>query len=131
VASVYAEHAREIAREYEGVLVMECFDFPKAFSLDIIDELAILLYPFSPVYLARPDLGVTDFTIYANCNFQGVCADLQNKPWPAAKAGEFLMAFSESARARRLSTYVHGVGSTDVSRVVNEASIDFLDGDVI
>ncbi|MEE8393243.1 MAG: hypothetical protein V3R66_02780, partial [Rhodospirillales bacterium] len=66
--------------------------------------------------------------IFANCNFQGASVDLMNKPWPEDKVRSFFEEFVGGARTRRLSTYVHGVGSSPIAKA---AGCDYMDGEQV
>lgn len=131
VASEFAAACRALDNDLVGRFIIEVCHFPKIVDMSFLDDLAILLYPFSPIYIARPNTGWTDFKLIANCNYQGVAIDLQDKAWPAEKVGPFLAEFVRNARSNRLPAYLHGVGSPAIASAGNEAGFDFLDGRLI
>lgn len=131
VASALAEECRQVEKAAMSMVTFEAVHFPKGHALSILDDLAILLYPFSDRYIGRPPSGSLDFTSFANTNFAGVTFDLKNKAWPVDKVRPFLENFTTSAKNNRLSTYLHGVGTPEIASLAEELGYDFVDGDAI
>lgn len=115
VAAEFAVECRQFEDDLKGLLVVEVFNFPMKLDIGLLDDIAVILHAFSPVYLARPNPGWTDFRVFANCNFQGVALDLRNKPWPVDKVAPYLQEFVNSARANRLPVYLHGVATSQIA----------------
>ena len=128
VASAFSETCRQMEPELKEHFVVEAFNFAPNMNLSFLDNVAILFYPFSPVYLARPNRGWLDFKILANCNFQGVSMDMQNKSWPVEKVQPYLTNFVLNSQAHRLPTYAHGLATPAIATAAKEANFDFLDG---
>ena len=131
VASAFTQKCREIDQDMKDQFTVEAFNFPKNMSLGYLDDIAILLYPFSPVYIARPNMGWSDFTVLANCNFQGASIDLHDKPWPIEKAQPYLEDFVRNCQANRLPAYAHGMGTPEIASAAKAAGFDYLDGKVV
>ena len=80
VATSFADVCREIEGQFSGQLIFEIFNFPERFTLDYLDQLGILVFPFSKYYTARPSPSLIDFKLFANCNFQGVASISRTSP---------------------------------------------------
>ena len=128
IASEFTETCREIDDDVRANFVFEVGNFPKKLPLSLIDDLAILMYPFCRYYLARPNVGQLDLKVFANTNFQGVALDFRDKPWPIGKAKPAIEKFFASAQRQRLSTYLHGVGSKEILEAAMACPFDFADG---
>lgn len=131
VANAFADKCREIESQFSGRLIFEIFNFPENFTLDYLDQLGILVFPFSKYYTARPSPSQIDFKNFANCNFQGVAFDLKNKPWPADKIRPHLEKFRQSAEFNRLVPHLRGVGSQEILDVARELDFKFFSGSVV
>lgn len=127
-ANVFAEKCRDMHNNSEGKLVFELFNFPEKFSLDYLDNLSILVFPFCRHYIARPRPGWTNFTIFTNCNFQGVSFHLMGKAWPVDQIKPHLQTFCASAGAGRLHTYVHGIANQAIDKAARSAGFTYLNG---
>lgn len=127
-ANAFAEKCREIQNNSEGKLVFELFNFPEKLSLEYLDNLAITVFPFCRHYIARPRPGWTNFTIFTNCNFQGVSFHLMDKAWPAEQIKPHLQTFCASAGAGRLHTYLHGIANETLDKAARTAGFTYLNG---
>ena len=127
-ANAFAENCRSIQRQSGGQLVFELFNFPEKFNLEYLDNLSITVFPFCRHYVARPSPGWTDFTIFSNCNFQGVAFDLMDKDWPADRIKPHLKTFCAAAAAGRLDAYAHGIGSEIILDAARRAGFKYLVG---
>ncbi|MBT3991491.1 MAG: hypothetical protein HON14_05890 [Rhodospirillaceae bacterium] len=131
VASALTSSCRELLNSYNDQVMFELMNFPPKFSIDYLDNLGILIYPFSPDYIARPNPAWTDFTIFANCNFQGVSFDLKNKAWPADKIQPHLEKFCKSATANRLTPYLLGAATPEIQGVAIDLGFKFICGNAV
>lgn len=127
-ANVFAEKCRDMQNNSEAKLVFELFNFPEKLSLDYLDNLSITVFPFCRHYIARPRPGWTNFTIFTNCNFQGVSFHLMDKAWPAVQIKPHLQNFCASAGAGRLHTYVHGIANEAIDKAARSAGFTYLNG---
>lgn len=131
VANAFTKTCRELEEVFSGHIIFEAMNFPEPLTLAAVDDLAILLFPFSDRYLARPHLGAKDFKVFANCNFYGVSLHLQDKPWPVDKVIPHLENFVAKAKANRLPAYLHGAGTGAIVDAALAAGCDFVDGAAI
>ena len=131
LTKVFGELCRSIPEEARTNLIFEVMNLPRTPPLEMVDNLAILLFPFCRFFIARPQPGCTDFTVFTNCNFQGVCFNLKNKPWPVDKIRPDLAAFKESAFAGRMATYLHGCATPEIVAAANGLGIEYLDGSAV
>jgi hypothetical protein len=127
-ANVFAEKCQAMHNSSDGNLVFELFNFPEKLSLDYLDNLSITVFPFCRHYIARPRPGWTNFTIFTNCNFQGVSFHLMDKAWPAAQIKPHLQTFCASAGGGRLDTYGHGVANEGIGDAARSAGFKYLNG---
>ncbi len=131
LTTVFGDLCRAIPEDARANLIFEVMNLPRTPQLDVIDNLAILLFPFCRFFIARPQPGCTDFTTFTNCNFQGVCFNLKNKPWPVDKIQPDLAAFKENAFACRMATYLHGCATPEIVAVANGLGFEYLDGSAV
>ena len=131
VATEFADGCREFLADNNSQIVFEMVNLPAKFTIDYLDHLGILVFPFCQEYIARPSPAWTDFTIFANCNFQGVSFDLKNKAWPADKIQPHLEKFCQSANLNRLTPYLLGAASSDIQGLANELGFKFVAGKAI
>jgi hypothetical protein len=131
VASAFINACREMLSEYNGQIVCEMMNFPAKFSIDYLDNLGILVYSYSPEYIARPNPAWTDFKIFANCNFQGVSFDLKNKAWPTDKIQPHLEKFCKSANMNRLTPYLLGAATPEIQSVAVDLGFKFVAGSAV
>ncbi len=127
-ANVFTEKCRDMHNNSEGELVFELFSFPEKLSLDYLDNLSITVLPFCRHFIARPRSGWNNFTIFANCNFQGVSFHLMDKAWPAELIKPHLQTFCASAGAGRLHTYVHGIANDTIDKAARTAGFTYING---
>ena len=131
VASEFADGCREFLADVNGQIIFEMMNLPPKFTIDYLDHLGILVFPFCQEYIARPSPAWTDFTIFANCNFQGVSFDLKNKAWPPDKIQPHLEKFCQSANLNRLTPYLLGAASSDIQGLANELGFKFVAGKAV
>ena len=108
--------------------MFELFNFPDKLSLDYLDNLAITVFPFCRDYIARPRPGWTNFTIFTNCNFQGVSFHLMDKAWPAEQIKPHLQTFCSAALEGRLDAYVHGIANEVIGDATRRAGFKYMNG---
>ncbi len=131
VARALTGACRELLNSYNGKIIFEMMNFPAKISIDYLDNLGILVYPFSSEYIARPSPSWTDFTIFANCNFQGVSFDLKNKDWPVDKIRPHLEKFCKSADRNRLTPYLLGAATSDIKGTAIDLGFKFIAGNAV
>tara|TARA_B100000315_G_scaffold210618_1_gene207008 strand:+ start:13933 stop:14652 length:720 start_codon:yes stop_codon:yes gene_type:complete len=131
VAVDFADTCREYFADISDQIIFEMVNFPDKFTIDYLDHIGILVFPFCQEYIARPSPAWTNFTIFANCNFQGVSFDLKNKPWPSDKIRPHLEKFCQSASLNRLTPYLMGAASPDIQGLANELGFKFVAGKAI
>ncbi|NQV56131.1 MAG: hypothetical protein HQ503_09765 [Rhodospirillales bacterium] len=127
-ATAFAKGCRQIAKNTNGKLVFELSNLPGQISLDYLDNLSILMFPFCRHYIARPNPAWTDFSIFTNCNFQGISFHLKDKAWPTDQIQPHLEKFCRSALENRLDPYIHGVENEAILNVARRAGFKYLDG---
>lgn len=125
-AAAFEESCGRNASQLKDRFIVEAFNFTDDMDLAFLDDLAFLLYEHSPVYLARPTPGWTDFKLLTNCNFQGVSVDMSDLP-PDGAASQHLAEFVSNAQANRLPTYVHSIGSPEIAAAAAESAVDYID----
>ena len=128
VSTVFADICREIDKEFSGQMVFEIFNFKDRLTIDQLDKIGILVFPFCRHYIARPSPGLTDFKVFANTNFQGVSFDLMNKPWPVDRIKPHLEKFCNSAEMNRLAPYINGVATKEVYDLTLDLGFKYLNG---
>lgn len=131
IASDFTASCRDLLTPYISQITIEMTNFPAKFSIEYLDYLGILVYPFCQQYIARPDPSWTDFKIFTNCNFQGVSFDLKNKDWEVGQIKSHLEKFCESAEAYRLVPYLLGAATSEIKGVAFDLGFKFIAGDAI
>ena len=131
VARAFTSACREHLNPYVGQVIFEMMNLPTKLSIDYLDNLGILVYLFGPNYIARPDPSRTDFTIFANTNFQGVSFDLKNKAWPVDKIQPHLEKFCQSADRNRLKPYLLGAATPEIQSAAIDLGFKFIAGNAV
>jgi len=131
IASSFTDACRDFLGDYSGQIIFEMMNFPPKFSIDYCDHLGILVYPFCKEYIARPSPAWTDFKLFANCNFQGVSFNLQNKAWPADKIQPHLEKFCQSANLNRLTPYLLGAATSEIQNLAVGLGFKFVAGNAV
>ncbi len=124
-ASAFTELCRRHADVFEDRLVVEMCALPTGSNLSLIDDAAVILCAFSPLYLARVPPAWRDFKVLANANVHGVSAHLGDLD--AAALAEWV----EAARRWRLATFAHGVDGPDDTVTANTLNFDYLSGKAV
>ena len=124
-ASAFAELCRSHADVFTDRLAVEMCALPAGANLALIDDAAIILYAFSPFYLARVSPAWREFKTFSNANVHGVSVHLGD---PGATT---LAEWIEAARRWRLATFAHGVDSPDDTVAANALNFDYLSGKAV
>lgn len=127
-ASIVTDVFRELNVEERQHIVVEVTDFPQNMSLDNMDDITIPLMPFFDNLLACPELDRTDYTLFANLNYAGVCLDLGDKPMDLKLAGKLFELFASRAAPRRLPMWILGIPAQDVANVARISQAAVLSG---
>lgn len=121
-ASAFTDLCRRHADVFEDRLVVEMCALPAGTNLTLIDDAAIILYAFSPLYLVRVSPAWRDFKVLSNANVHGVSVHLHD---PGAAT---LAEWVEGAKRWRLATLAHGVDGPDDTVAANTLDFDYLSG---
>ncbi len=124
-AGVFTELCRRHAGVFEDRLTVEVCALPAGANLSLIDDAAIILYAFSPVYFARVPPSWRDFKVFSNANVHGVSVHM-NDPGAAALAD-----WAAAAQRWRLATIAHGVDDPDRTLAANTLNFDYLSGKAV
>ena len=124
-AGVFTELCRRHAGVFEDRLMVEMCALPAGANLSLIDDAAIILYAFSPVYLARVPPSWRDFKIFSNANVYGVSVHMSDSG--AAALADWVAA----AQRWRLVTIAHGVDDPDRTLAANTFNFDYLSGKAV
>ena len=106
-------------------VIVEVYQFPRSLTLDALDGITIPLLPFFSFYIARPPVAVEDFTVFANCNYQGICLDLDAC---GEDREERLTASWAGAAKARLKLFVHGIASQAEADAARRYQVLGMDG---
>lgn len=128
IASALTERCRELSRDVTQVLIFEVTNAEDDKSLSVLDEIAIILYPFCLTYSARIKPKTQDLKLYASCNYTGIALHLKDKPWPMKAVGGYFEDLTRRAEASRLKAYCHGLGSPDLVDAALNAGVRFVCG---
>ena len=124
-AGAFTELCRRHADVFEDRLVVEMCALPTGANLSLLDDAAIILCAFSPLYLARVSPAWRDFKVLTNANVHGASVHLGD---PGAAA---LAEWAEAARRWRLATFAHGVDGPDQTLAANALNFDYLSGQAV
>lgn len=127
-ASLVTDTFRMLNKDQRKKVVVEITDFPETLSVVNMDDITIPFMPFFDHLVARPNQGMTDYTMFANLNYAGVSLDLGDKPIDLKLAGKVLRVFAERAEFRRLPMWVLGLPSAEVAKVARIAQASALSG---
>ncbi len=119
---------RRLNAEQRKHVVIEITDFPKNLSVDNMDDITIVVMPFFDNFVARPAQDMTDYTLFANLNYAGVCLDLDDKAIDLKLAGQLLKLFSARAQARRLPMWIFGLPTTQIANLARICQAAALSG---
>ena len=75
-----------------GSVIAEVFKLPARLSLDVLDAITIPSMAFFDTFVAQPQPGMDDVTVFSNCDDLGVSVDLEDRAWPPEEAKARLMA---------------------------------------
>jgi hypothetical protein len=93
-----------------------------------MDDITIPLMPFFDTLVARPNQEMTDYTLFANLNYAGVCLDLSDKNIDLKLAGQLFKLFEERAEFRRLPTWLFGLSNASVAKLARISGGKVLSG---
>ncbi len=60
---------RAMDEDLRHKIIVEIHDFPSRLNLDTLEDITIPLLTFVGGFVARPPAGLTDATVFANCNY--------------------------------------------------------------
>lgn len=115
-------------------IIVEVFNLPERVSVDSLSEITIPMLPYTHVFLARPHPAMEDFTVFANCNYQGVAYDLGTHSQNGQDAQDrldHLTDFWAETTKRRLGLCVHDLADADTLNTLRRWEARFIDGPVI
>lgn len=119
---------RLIDAEQRKHVVVEVTDFPQNLSVNNMDDITVVLMPFFDTIVARPAQDMTDYTLFANLNYAGVCLDLGDKAFDLKLAGKLFKLFSSRAAVRRLPMWIFGLASPELAKLARISSAAALSG---
>lgn len=90
-----------LTEDERGDLIAEMFELPAHLTLDGLEATTVPLLFFAGGFIARVDDKLEDATVYANCNYLGLSADL----WGADDPEKKMRRVWAKAEARRLNTF--------------------------
>lgn len=128
VASALTERCRQLSREVAQTLIFEVTNAEDDKSLSVLDEIAIILYPFCLTYSARIKPKTQNLKLYAACNYTGIALHLKDKPWPMKAVGGYFEDLTERAERNRLKAYCHGLGTPELVEAALAAGLRFVSG---
>jgi hypothetical protein len=128
IASALTERCREFGRDVAQTLIFEVTNTETGASLGVLDEIAIILYPFCLTYSARILPKAQDLKLYASCNYAGVALHMKDKPWPMKAVGGYFDDFTARTEAQRLKAYCHGLGTPALVEAALSAGVRFVSG---
>lgn len=126
---------RELEPDIRAAVIPDLFGFAAEPMLGDVEDVIIPLLPFFESFIGQPHEATDDFTVFANCNFQGVTRDLEGMEWSVDDAMRELKEFWAVASSRRLDIYLQGVsslGPADLAKRYNAKGMDglFLSGNL-
>jgi len=67
---------RDMDEELRHKIIVEIHDFPARLTLDTLEDITIPLLTFVGGFVARPPAGLSDATVFANCNYIALTMNL-------------------------------------------------------
>ncbi len=131
MANIFTSVCQENGKDAVGDIVFEVTNASDQATMDFLDELAVVMFPFCKAYTARVPLDVPDVKVYCTCNYAGVAIDLENKPWTGEEVGDRLAALVQMAEGANLKAHVHGIGTEEVLSIAQAAGAHLIDGDAV
>lgn len=128
VAVEFSNICRPLDDAVRQAVIFEATNVVDAKRMSVLDDIAIVLFPFCLTYGIRVLPSMRDFSVCATCNYSGVALDLKNRPWPVKDVSAFLVNFAKATEANRLKAYVHGIATPELMAAAVEAGIRFIDG---
>jgi len=127
-ASVITAIFRDLTTEERDHILIKVSDFPQNMSLNNMDDITIPLMPFFTTLLACPEQDRTDYTLFANLNYAGVCLNLNDKPMTLKLAGKLFQLFASRATSCRLPIWIFGIPTQEVAKVARLSQAAVLSG---
>lgn len=127
-ASEVTDTFRLLSKDQRKHIVVEVSDFPQNLSLDNMDDITIPLMPFCETLIARPAQNMTDYTLFANLNYAGVCLDLGDKALDLKLAGQLFKLFASRAGFRRLPMWILGLPNQPIAKLARISQAAALSG---
>jgi len=131
IASDFTAECKGIEKELIERIIFEVVNVDDSVTMSYLDDIAIILYSYCHIYIAKVSLNVSHLSFFATCNYAGISLDLMGKAWPADKVGAYFQQFQERAETNRLLTYVHGIGTPEIAEASRAAGINFIDGKAV
>jgi len=128
IASALTERCREFSRDIAQSIIFEVTNAEDDKSMAVLDEIAIILYPFCLTYSARIKPKTQNLKLYAACNYTGIALHLKDKPWPMKAVGGYFEDLTARTESNRLKAYCHGLGTPELVEAALAAGVRFVSG---
>lgn len=130
-ATAIVTEIKKLAEPLRRAVVMEVVNLPALLSLNILEDATIPLLPFCDFLIARPNPGMEDYVMFANCNYQGVSIDLKNRNLPSKVVHKRLKTFWAAARRARLQMFIEGIASKEAVETAERYEAEGMDGKLV
>ncbi len=122
---------KDLPSEVRQQVIIDVFDFPSPLTLDILDDITVLLMPFFHKLMAEPAPDMDSFEVFANCNYFGVSFDQEARGLKGSEAIDVMTKFWGKAKVRRLKTIIQGVSEAELSEKADRYEAFLQDGPYI
>lgn len=121
---------RRVDPDIRKSIIVELLDFPKTLTLELLEDSLIPLFPFVDTFIAQPEPGMKDYTVFANCNLFGVSIDFGDLPSDPSQTKK-LTKFWSNATKCRLNLFVQGINSDEIVKEAKRYEALGMDGPII
>jgi len=130
-ATIIHDVFSELEPECWAALTVDVFNLPERVSVDSLSGITVPMLLYTDRFIARPHTAMEDFTVFANCNYQGVVFDMTAGGGDTATQLGQLMDFWSEATKRRLGLCVQNVADDDIVATVRRWEAMHIDGAAI
>lgn len=130
-ATLIVNSIKKLPKELRGNVIVELFDFPEEVPMSILEDVVVPLFPFFQHFVAVPPDDMEDYTVFANCNFMGVCINLERTEQGDEEANKLVTKFWASGTKRRLKLFFEGVSEPAIKETAERYEAMGIDGPII
>lgn len=126
---IVIHHAfEELLESLRSLIIVEVLNLPEKVSIDSLSDITIPMIPFTQNFIAEPHPATEDFTVFANCNYQGMIFDVSSFGDDIQVQRDKLTDFWAAATKARLKLMVRNIGGQEIADMAVRLEAQGMDG---